>query len=602
MSQSNQKTVHSNIHNPVNALITDNIDLWTSAIKKRNATGRGSNKKIELSGIKKLRELILELAVRGKLVPQDANDEPASILLERIAEEKKQLLREKLIKKPKKLSDIVEEEVAMSLPQGWEFVRLNDLGEWGAGATPRRGNAELYGGDIPWFKSGELSANYIDKSEETVTELALKQSSLRYNKIGDVLLAMYGATIGKTAILKVRATTNQAVCACTPFTGFSNVFLLTLLKAYRPRFICMGTGGAQPNISREKIIATIIALPPLAEQQRIVAKVDELMVLCDQLEQQTEQSLSAHQTLVEVLLAALTKSDSAVPVKESFQTNWQRLAEHFDVLFTTEASIEQLKQTILQLAVMGKLVSQNPNDEPASVLLEKIAKEKARLIADKKIKKNRSVDTIIKEQTNWIYPQNWSEIELQDLFNFIDYRGKNPKKSESGKRLITAKNIRNGFIKNDPVEYISEDLYKTWMIRGFPKHLDILFVTEGHTMGFVSLVELDYEFALAQRTICFQPFNKVDTKFFFYSLMTDQFQNIINDNQTGSTAGGIKASKLKRIPVPVPPLPEQHRIVAKVDELMTLCDQLKAQLNNVQTTQLHLADAVVNNALKTAVG
>ena len=246
------------------SLITDNIDVWTTAIKKRSATGRGSNKKIELTGIKKLRELILELAVRGKLVPQDPNDEPASVLLERIAAEKGQLIKDKKIKKPKVLPEIGGDEKLFELPSSWQFVRLNDLGEWGAGATPRRGNTELYGGDIPWFKSGELNSDYISESEEMVTELALKQSSLRYNKVGDVLIAMYGATIGKTSILNVRATTNQAICACTPFNGLDNIFLLTVLKAFKSRFVSKGAGGAQPNISREKIIATIIALPPLA--------------------------------------------------------------------------------------------------------------------------------------------------------------------------------------------------------------------------------------------------------------------------------------------------------------------------------------------------
>jgi len=132
----------------------------------------------------------------------------------------------------------------------------------GAGATPLRGKHVYYGGSIPWFKSGELTGDYISSSEEYITDLALKETSLRYNKIGDVLIAMYGATIGKTSILEVPATTNQAVCACTPFKGIYNVFLLTLLKAYKNRFITMGAGGAQPNISREKIIATVIALPP----------------------------------------------------------------------------------------------------------------------------------------------------------------------------------------------------------------------------------------------------------------------------------------------------------------------------------------------------
>jgi type I restriction enzyme S subunit len=233
--------------------------------------------------IDQLKQTLLQLAVMGKLVPQDHNDEPASELLKKIAAEKLLLIKEKKIKNPPLLPLISDDEKPFQIPAGWEYVRLNDLGEWGAGATPLRNRHDYYGGDIPWFKSGELTDDYIGESEERVTDLALKETSLRYNKPGDVLLAMYGATIGKTSILRIAATTNQAVCACTPFKGFSNIYLLTLLKAYKNRFVNQGAGGAQPNISREKIIATVVALPPTLEQHRIVAKVDELMAICDTL-------------------------------------------------------------------------------------------------------------------------------------------------------------------------------------------------------------------------------------------------------------------------------------------------------------------------------
>lgn len=371
-------------------VITNNLDLWTSVLLTKSTTGRNGNSNQEAYGIKKLRELILELAVRGKLVPQDPNDEPANVLLKKIAEERDRLAKEGKIKKPKKLPEIKDEEKPFEIPKGWEYVRLNELGEWGAGATPLRNRHDYYGGEIPWFKSGELVNDYISESEEQVTKLALKETSLRYNKPGDVLIAMYGATIGKTSILKVAGTTNQAVCACTPFAGFANTFLLTLLKAYKNRFVDQGAGGAQPNISREKIIATVIALPPTAEQQRIVAKVAELMVLCDQLEQQQAHSIEAHQTVVETLLGGLTPVESEQELTEA----WTRIANHFDTLLTTEHSIDQLKQSILQLAVMGKLVPQDPNDEPASRLLGKIAQEKERLIRDEKIKKQAPLPEI----------------------------------------------------------------------------------------------------------------------------------------------------------------------------------------------------------------
>lgn len=578
-------------------VITDNIDVWTSAIKKRNATGRGSNSKIELTGIKKLRELILELAVRGKLVPQKSSDEPASVLLEKIEKEKAQLFKDKLIKKPKILADITPGEICSELPVGWEVVRLNDLGEWGAGATPRRGNSELYGGDIPWFKSGELSADYIEKSEETVTELALKQSSLRYNKVGDVLLAMYGATIGKTSILKVRATTNQAVCACTPFSGFSNVYLLTLLKAYRPRFIGMGAGGAQPNISREKIIATVIALPPLAEQHRIVAKVDELMALCDALEQQTEQSLIAHQTLVEVLLATLTDSTSA----DDFQSNWQRISEHFDALFTTEHSIEQLKQIILQLAVMGKLVPQNPGDEPASKLLEKIAEEKAQLIKDKKIKKTKALPTITDKEKPFELPKNWEWTRLGDSLNKItDGTHHSPKNGESGDYLyISAKNIKNHGVQLSNATFVTKEVHDEIYSRCDPEFGDVLYIKDGATTGIVTLNNIKEPFSMLSSVALLKSPNTIFNRYLLISLRSPFFYKEMRAGMSGVAITRVTLKKLNIAFFSLPPLAEQHRIVAKVDELMALCDQLKTRLADAQTTQLHLADAVVQNALST---
>jgi type I restriction enzyme S subunit len=585
----------------VENLITQHLGIWTSAIKTKSAAGRGSSKKLELVGIKKLRELILELAVRGKLVPQDPNDEPASVLLEKIAEEKTQLLKGKLIKKPKKLADIAKQEMSTTLPQGWEFVRLNDLGEWGAGATPRRGNSELYGGDIPWFKSGELSADYIELSVETVTELALKQASLRYNKVGDVLLAMYGATIGKTSILKVRATTNQAVCACTPFTGFSNIFLLTLLKAYRPKFIGMGTGGAQPNISREKIIATVISLPPLAEQHRIVAKVDDLMALCDQLEAQTEASIDAHKTLVEVLLATLTDAKNA----DELNDNWQTISQHFDVLFTTQASIDQLKQTILQLAVMGKLVKQDPSDEPACKLLERIATEKQQLIKNGKIKKQKPLPPITEEEKHFVIPDGWDWVKL-DYLAKISEAGWSPQcnghprvKSNWGVLKVSA--VSWGKYNPDENKELPDSLVPRPEYE--VKSGDFL-ISRANTAELVAKAvvvppDTPAKLMMSDKII----------RFNFSSFVNlDYIQLVNNSSQArsyyGAVAGGTSSSmknvsreQIRNLVFALPSSNEQHRIVTKVGELMVLCDSLKAGLTQTQTTQLHLTVAMTEQSL-----
>jgi type I restriction enzyme S subunit len=573
-------------------MITDNIDIWTSAIKTRSSAGRGSSKKLDLYGIKKLRELILELAVRGKLVPQDLNDEPASVLLERIAAEKAQLVKEKKIKKPKVLPEISEDEKPFELPEGWEWTRLNDLGEWGAGATPKRGNSEFYGGDIPWFKSGELNADYITNSEESVTQAALEKTSLRYNKVGDVLVAMYGATIGKTAILGVRATTNQAVCACTPFSGFSNIYLLALLKAYKSRLIGMGAGGAQPNISREKIVATVIALPPLAEQHRIVAKVDELMALCDQLEQQTETSINAHATLVETLLTTLTNSADAAELEQ----NWTRLADHFDTLFTTEKSIDQLKQTVLQLAVMGKLVPQDPSDEPAAALLEKIAAEKAQLIKEKKIKKQKPLPPITEGEKPFKLPEGWEWCRLQETVLLLgDGLHGTPHYDEKGDYyFVNGNNLRDGRITIKPeTKRVSQEEYEKHR-----KQLNerTVLVSINGTLGNVAFY--NNESVMLGKSACyFNLWDQLDKYFYKRLIESPYFVGYAFRMATGSTIKNLGLKAMNAMPIALPPLVEQHHIVAKVDQLMALCDQLKTRLQQAQQTQLHLADALVEQTV-----
>lgn len=582
----------------VETLVTDHLDLWTAALKRKSTAGRGSSAKVELYGIKKLRELILELAVRGLLVPQDPNDEPASELLKNIAAEKIRLVKAKAIRNSRPLAPVSDEEKFISLPAGWVFARLNDIGNWGAGATPSRNNPELYGGSIPWFKSGELVADYISQSEESVTELALAKASLRYNNVGDVLIAMYGATIGKTAILSVPATTNQAVCACTPFPGFESTYLLTLLKAYKPRFVGMGEGGAQPNISREKIIETVVAVPPTAEQHRIVAKVDELMALCDQLEQQTDASLGCHQTLVETLLSALTSAADHA----QFASAWLRIASHFDTLFTTEESIDQLKQTILQLAVMGKLVPQDPNDEPASELLKKIAAEKVKLVKEGKIKKEKPLSPIEESDQPFKLPRGWEWARIEKATLFSEYGiSEKTYETEDGIPVLKMGDIQDGKVllggqkKADPdFEGINELMLEDGDLLYNRTNSAELVGKTGIFRGPSNL----YSFAsYLIRIRCLD--SAVQPAFLNASMNSMLFRKTQIEPHLKQQCGqaNVNGTIMKNMIIPVAPIKEQTRIIAKLDESMALCDQIKSRLRDAQTTQLHLADALVEQVI-----
>jgi type I restriction enzyme S subunit len=239
----------------------------------------------EPNAVPRLRRFILDLAVRGKLVEQKPMDEPASELLKRIEKQKARLIKEGRIRNQKPLPPIEVDSVPFEIPKFWAWVRLGSIGDWGSGSTPPRGSSEYYGGGITWLKSGELEDKLdLRCSEETVTESAIEKCSFRLNKAGDVLIAMYDATIGKLAILAEAAVTNQAVCGCTPLDGILNRYLFVFLLSQREYFHSQSEGGAQPNISKVKIVNFGFPLPPLAEQHRIVAKVDKLMALCDELE------------------------------------------------------------------------------------------------------------------------------------------------------------------------------------------------------------------------------------------------------------------------------------------------------------------------------
>ena len=241
-----------------------------------------------------IRKSILQEAIQGKIVPQIAEEGTAQELLEQIKAEKQKLVKEGKLKKSalndsgifrgddnkyyeqigKKCLDITDQ-IPFEIPNSWTWARMGQVGDWGAGSTPQRGNQDYYGGNILWLKTGELNNDIVYDTEEKITQRAFQDCSLRMNKIGDVLIAMYGATIGKLAIVGKELTTNQACCGCTPYVVY-NWFLFYFLMASRDSFIKKGEGGAQPNISRVKLVEHLIPLPPLNEQKRIVKRIETL--------------------------------------------------------------------------------------------------------------------------------------------------------------------------------------------------------------------------------------------------------------------------------------------------------------------------------------
>jgi len=535
--------------------------------------------------IARLRRFVLDLAVRGKLVDQEPSDEPASELLKRIAAEKTRLILQKAIKKSEVPKIAFEDETPHPVPSNWQWGRLGHIGDWGAGSTPSRGNSDLYGGGMTWLKSGELNDNRaLAGSEETVTNAAIQSGSFRLNQPGDVLIAMYGATIGKVAILAEPAVTNQAVCGCTPFTGISNHYLFLFLLSQREQFHGASEGGAQPNISKVKIINTPVPVPPLAEQHRIVAKVDELMALCDQLEAARVSREAERDKLTAASLARLNAPDP-----ETFPADARFVLDNLAPLTTRADQIKHLRQTILNLAARGTLVEQSADDEPASESLQRI-KVNAPAGQQRRGKARDTSAGNALEEIPFEAPEGWAFASLGELVRVVNGRAyKQQELLGEGipvlrvGNLFTSKRWYYSDLALDDDKYCEAgDLIYAWSASFGP------FIWNGprviyhyHIWKLPLISETDLD------------------KYFLYNFLLQKTREI-KDAGHGVSMVHMTKEKMEKLIVPIPPLAEQRRIVAKVDELMDMCDQLEVSLTTGEQIRSRLLESVLHHAFEPA--
>ncbi|MFW0824761.1 restriction endonuclease subunit S [Cronobacter dublinensis] len=573
----------------VEKLITDHIDIWSSALQTRSTAGRGNNGKIDLYGIKKLRELILELAVRGKLVPQDPNDEPASELLKRIAAEKAELVKQGKIKKQKPLPEISEDEKPFELPVGWEWQRLIELGSWAIGSGFPTSIQGITSEDILMCKVSDMNLQgnekYIKATNNTISEESAIQRKINVSEPGTVIFPKIGGAIAtnKRRILVKKTAIDNNCLGIRPFEQINLEWFFLILNAIDMAKYQSGT--SVPAINQSVIGNIVIALPSEYMQARIVAKVEELMSLCDQLEQQSLTSLDAHQQLVETLLATLTDSQNA----EELAENWARISQHFDTLFTTEASIDALKQTILQLAVMGKLVPQDPNDEPASELLKRIEQEKEKLVKEGKIKKQKPLPPISGDEKPFELPKGWEwcrigsviniRAELVKPENYYDFFQVAPDIIEKG----TGKVISQRTVKESGIKGPNSRFYKNQIVYSkIRPSLSKAFIAEYDGLCSADMYPLD----------CF-----INTGYLLKVILSEVFLIQVRAAENRIKMPKLNVESLSNILIPVPPAEIQSAVFSKISQMDIFCDTLKSRLQSAQQTQLNLADALTDAAL-----
>ena len=470
---------------------------------------------------KSLKDKILQLAIQGKLVPQDENDEPASILLERIKKEKEQLIKDKKIKKEKSLPEITEDEIPYELPNGWEWVRLGNISKnihYGYTASAKEDIDE-----IKLLRITDIQNNKVNWKNVPYCDIDNNKFETYKLENDDILIARTGGTIGKSFIVKninYNSVFASYLIRVVPLKNINANYLKLFLETplYWNQLIIKSQGTGQPNVNATSLKELLIPFPPLNEQKRIVKKIDSLFNLVNELENNKQDLLH---------------------------------------------NISNVRNKALQLAMKGKLVPQDENDEPVSVLLEKIKKEKEQLIKDKKLQKEKPLSEITEDEIPYELPNNWVWVRLGDLSNYIKAGGDKPKDfSEIKTKEYNIPVIANGKINNGIIGYTNEAKEFNTCIT----------ISARGTIGY-SFIRKD-PFCPIVRLIVVCPNKHINFSYLDYA-----FKYFLAEG-VGTSVKQLTVPMIKPKIIPLPPLEEQNRIVEKLDSIMQLCDELESELNN----------------------
>jgi type I restriction enzyme S subunit len=550
-------------------------------------------------GIKKLRELILTLAMQGKLVPQDPKDQPASELLKEIEAEKRRLVKEGKIKAPKPLLEIKPEDVPYAVPVGWEWVRLSSVFNIISGNSFDL-SLEQEIGTVPYVKVGDMnfpgneliittSSRFIDPTDKMMNWI-IPTGSIIFPKRGGAIAT------NKKRIIDTPVFVDLNTMAIIPMHGITTDFayrwLLNLDLSE------LNTGTSVPQINHKDIEPLLFPLPPFAEQNRIVAKIDQLMATCDALEElrgrRQQKRLDIHTAVIHQIL-----DPSVAPSRLRVENI---LFAHFGELYSVKENVVELRKAILQLAVMGKLVPQDPRDQPASELLKEIEAEKRRLVKEGKIKERGGGSRgdaegaeIKPEDVPYAVPAGWEWVRLGEI---VEVNGgfafKSSKYVDEGIRVIRISDFdENGFKNEKIVRYTFSSELKS-----FKLSLDnILMAMTGGTVGKSYLVkEMPEPMIVNQRVATINICNPILPDYINGLIRSNLIQDRIQDAKN-STNDNISMADITGFIIPVPPLAEQKRIVAKIDQLMALCDRLEQGIDAGTKKQTQVLQSIITGAV-----
>ncbi|MDD9979790.1 MAG: restriction endonuclease subunit S [Gammaproteobacteria bacterium] len=545
----------------------------------------------------RLRRLILDLAVRGKLVDQDPSDKPVADLLQRIADEKARLGKAGSVKEQTSLLCDGASALDSPIPTTWTTVRLVEVSNIVMGQSPPGPTYNTDGDGVPLingpleFTDGPFGNTVVNQYTTAPTNTCNK---------GDFLICIRGSTTGRTNIAAFDACIGRGVAAIQPL--FEDSFVRHFLWSMRERIIAMGRGIAFPSITRKQLENLSVPLPPLAEQHRIVAKVDKLMTLCDRVEAMRADRETTRNRLTAASLTRLNAPDTDTA---TFKNHATFALENLTPFTTRPDQIKVLRQTILNLGVRGKLVKQDAEDEPVEEILKKIRIERNDLVQRKQIRREKPLDQIDDSKFPFSVPHTWCWTRIGEVALFTQY-GTSTKSApaEQGIPVLTMGNIQDGRIVFGNEKKIPGESQELPML--FLRKFDLLYnrTNSAELVGKTGIyLGDDNRRTFASYLIRIRLSHRFSSPRYVNLAMNapvfreTQIVPLIK-KQTGQA--NVNGTALKHMLLPLPPLTEQRRIVAKVDELMALCDRLEESLATSNATRRRLLDAVLHDALALA--
>ncbi|WP_340104891.1 restriction endonuclease subunit S [Rhodohalobacter sp. 8-1] len=548
-------------------------------------------------GLTELRSLILGLAVRGKLVSQDPNDEPASELLKKIEAEKKRLYEEGEIRKPKKFKEISEEDSPFEVPANWKWIKVGDSGITQTGTTPKKSEKKYWGEDYKFIKPANIESGEIDYNSEGVSAFAVDNGKARLIKEKSVLVVCIG-TLGKTGFTTKNISCNQQINAVTPYTGidFKYIYYVLTSNLIQSQYLDRATSTTIVILNKGNWEKTLLPLPPPSEQHRIVQKIESLFAEVDEL----DKKLNRQTKLDEKLQLAVNAEVQQAPDADASQSAWTFITSNFDTLYHTPEAIDDLKKNILNEAVRGRLVHQDPNGEPASELLKKIEAEKQRLYEEGEIRKPKNLPPVKEDEIPFEIPESWEWVRLAKINSVItDGEHISPEYTDKGVPMLSAKHIGENKVILKDYKFVADEDAVKFLSKCNPENGDILIVSRGGGVGRTVLNKLNTPFCLMGSVLLFKPHSDTSSKYLYYFFNTSYgFKSLINTS-SHTAQQAIYISHLKEgYMVSLPPLEEQHRIVQRIEELFVICDQFKVQLEQRQAVNERLVKGLVGEVLE----